>query len=286
MKTQQDSANKKRAKQMAKKLLPSLKVHNQYIQQSKKYCQTFWNSYINTDGIPIKKIELITSDLFRRDYLVGFVNSSWLYEMAPGCNAVATPSLEIGKLKSPPIVLVAANTSLKKNSNLHSIIEHEFVHVNQALNNHFPSNFENTKIDLTEQFIHYVYSEYEANFLQLEFWPKLRPPKKYGLELNEWCFLRGYTQALEKLLLAAILEKFSDKKLFLALNKIPKSLETFLLKLDIETEINFQFIEKLKVFSFQALQVIVQPDDLTASQYLVYKKILKWLEPDLKPQPK
>jgi len=189
--------------------------------------------------------------------------------MAPGCNAVATPSLEIGKLKSPPIVLVEANTSLKKNSDLHSIIEHEFVHVNQALNNHFPSNFENTKIDLTEQFIHYVYAEYEANFLQLEFWPKLRPPKKYGLELNEWCFLRGYTQALEKLLLAAILKKFSDKKLFLALDKIPKSLETFLLKLDMETEINFQFIKKLKVFSFQALQVIVQPDDLTASQHLV-----------------
>lgn len=271
---------------MAKKLLPSLKVHNQYIQKSKNYSQTFRNSYIDTNGIPIKKIELIYSDLFRRDYLVGFVSTSWLHKVAPGCNAVATPSLEIGKLKSPPIVLVAANKDLKKNSNLHSIIEHEFVHVNQALNNNFPSNFENTKIDLIEQFIHYVHAEYEANFLKLEFWPKLRPPTKYGLELKEWCFLRGYTQALEKLLLSAILGKFSDKKLFLALNKIPKSLETFLLKMDIETEINFQFIKRLKVFSFQALQVIVQPDELAESQYLIYEKVLKWLGSDLKPQPK
>ncbi len=112
MKTQQDSANKKRAKQMAKKLLPSLKVHNQYIQKSKNYSQTFGNSYIDTDGIPIKKIELISSDLFRRDYLVGFVSTSWLHKVAPGCNAVATPSLEIGKLKSPRFL--SASNDLNK----------------------------------------------------------------------------------------------------------------------------------------------------------------------------
>jgi hypothetical protein len=181
---------------------------------------------------------------------------------------------------------VPAKKNLKKNSSLHSIVEHEFVHINQALKGHFPSNFENSKVDLTEQFVDYVYAEYEANFLQLERWPQLGPSKTHQLELNEWCFLRGYTQALERLLLAGILGKVSDKKLFLALSKIPKSLEKFLLKFDLQTENTDRFIERLKVFSFQALQMTVRADDLTTSQHLIYEKILKWIGLDLKPLPR
>lgn len=181
---------------------------------------------------------------------------------------------------------MANKKNIRKNSNLHSIVEHEFVHVNQILNGSFPPNFENAKTDLSRQFVHYVYAEYEANFLQLENWPKLRPPRKYGLKLEEWCFLRGYTQALERLLIAAIAEKFSDKKLFLALNKIPKSLKQLLFKLDLETEKTHQFIATFKVFSFKALQIVVRVDNLTVSQYRVYTKILKWLGSDVKPLPK
>ncbi len=271
---------------MAKNLLPDLKIYNQYVKHSKNYRQILKSSYIGLAGVPIEKAELIHSDLFQRDYLVGFVDPSWLSKTAPGCNAIATPCLEIGELKSPPIVLVATRKNIKKNSSLHSIVEHEFVHINQVLNGSFPPNFENAKTDLSRQFVHYVYAEYEANFLQLENWPKLRPPRKYGLELEEWCFLRGYTQALERLLIAAIAEKFSDRKLFLALNKIPTSLKQLLLKLDLETENTHQFIARFKVFSFQALQIVVRVDNLTASQHLVYEKILKWLEPVLKPLPK
>lgn len=286
MKAQQDIANNKRAKQMAKKLLPSLKVQKQYIQDAKSYCDALKSSYVGRPGIPVKRIELIYSDLFQREYLVGFVDPRWLPSVASGCDAVATLSLEIGDLKSPPIVLVPSKKNLKKNSNLHSIVEHEFVHINQALKGHFPSSFEKSKVDLNEQFVDYVYAEYEANFLQLERWPKLGPPKSYELELKEWCFLRGYTQALERLLLVAIMEKFSDKNLFSTLNKIPKSLEKFLLKFDLETENTHRFVKKLKIFSFQALQMIVRADDLTTSQHLKYEKILKWIGSDFKPLPR
>ncbi len=271
---------------MAKNLLPSLKIYNQYIKQSKNYCQILKSTYVGLAGVPIEKLELIHSDLFHREYLVGFVNPEWLSQAAPGCNAIATPSLEILELKSPPIVLVASRKHFKKNSILHSIVEHEIVHVNQVLIGSFPSGFENVKIDLSRQFVDYVYAEYEANFLQLENWPKLRPPQKYGIELEEWCFLRGYTQALERLLTAAIAGNFSDKKLFLALNNIPMYLEQLLFKLDLETETTHEFIARFKVFSFQALQNIVSEDHLSESQYRVYEKILKWLEPDLKPLPK
>ena len=284
--TPTDIANNKRAKKLVSYLLPSAKVHNQYIQCSKKYCQSLESLSVGKAGFPLKKIELLSSDLFHRKYLVGFVSSNWLHQMAPGCNAIATPCLEFGSLKSPPIVLVAAKAIPNKNSKLHSIIEHEFVHINQVLNGRFPSNFKNSKIDLVAQFTQYVYAEYEANFLQLEFWPKLRPPKKFGFELKEWCFLRGYTQALEQFLLAGILGNFSEQKLFSALDKIPKSLEKFLSNLDLETEINLRFIKKLKIFSLQASQMVVQPGNLTPSQHRAYEKILKWVEPDLKPQPK
>jgi hypothetical protein len=74
VKVQQDIANNKRAKQMAKKLLPSLKVHKKYIKDAKSYCDNLRNSYVGRQGIPLKKIELIYSDLFQREYLVGFVD--------------------------------------------------------------------------------------------------------------------------------------------------------------------------------------------------------------------
>lgn len=263
-----------------------MKIYNQYVKRCKNYSQILKSSYIGIPSVPIKKIEFIRSDLFDRKYLVGFVNRSWLSKTAPGCNAIATPSLEIGELKSPPIVLVASKAILKRNSRLHSILEHEFVHVNQALNNDFPSNFTSSKTDLSDQFIHYVCAEYQANFLQLETWPKLRPPEKYGLKLEEWCFLRGYTQALERLLRSAIEEKISDKKLFSTLNKIPKTLRKLLPTLDLETETTLRFIERFKIFSFQALQIVAPVDNLTASQSSVYKKILIWSGSELEPLPK
>lgn len=120
MKTKQDIANKRKAKQMAKNLLPGLNIYNQYIKHSKNYCQILKNSYVGLAGFPIEKVELIHSDLFHREYLVGFVDPNWLSKTAPGCNAIATPGLDIGELKSPPIVLVATNKNIKKNSSLHS----------------------------------------------------------------------------------------------------------------------------------------------------------------------
>lgn len=277
--------NRKKAKQMAKNVLPSLKIYSQYIKLSQVYCETLRNSYSKATALPIKEATLMYSDLFSQDYLIGFVARDWLAMTAPGCNAIATMSLEIGKLSSPPIVLVAGKRNLKKNSSFQSIIEHEFVHINQALIGQFPTNFESDKTDLCQQFVNYVYAEYEANFLQLEYWPKLRPPAKYGLSLEEWCFLRGYTQALERLLLSAITEKFSDKKLFSCLNKIPKSLEKMLPKLDADTEIGHQFISRLKVFSFQALQMVANVDRLPSQQGRMYKKILEWIGTDLEPLP-
>lgn len=133
MKIQEDIANQKRVKRMVKKLLPCRLVYNQYIKNSYSYCHILKNSNIDKNSIPIQRIELIFSDLFRKNYLVAFVNPNWLSRVAPGCNAAATPCLEFEGLKSPPIVLVSARAKFKKNSSMHSIIEHEFVHINQAL---------------------------------------------------------------------------------------------------------------------------------------------------------
>lgn len=286
MTVEQNIKDRRKAKQMVKTILPNLKIYNQYVNRCRTFAQVLNCSNFGKSRIPIKKVELIHSDLFDRKYLVGFVNQSWLAKTAPGCNAIATPCLEIGELKSPPIVLVGSISILKRNSSLHSILEHEFVHVNQALNDDFPSNLTNPNANLTDQFIRYVFAEYQANFLQLETWPKLRPPKKYGLTLAEWCFLRGYTQALERLLLSAIEETFTEKKLFFTLNKIPKSLRKLLLMLDLETENTFNFIDRFKMFSFKALEIVAPIDNFAANQTHVYKELLKWIGSESKPLPK
>ena len=69
--------NRKKAKQMAKNVLPSLKIYSQYIKLSQVYCETLRNSYSKATALPIKEATLMYSDLFSQDYLIGFVARDW-----------------------------------------------------------------------------------------------------------------------------------------------------------------------------------------------------------------
>jgi hypothetical protein len=142
------------------------------------------------------------SELFRREYLVAEVDSAWLDRLAPGCDAVTAPiGTRSQGLDLPPLVLVPESNRRVAGAEFASVVEHEIVHVNQMLRGVSPDEeMSAAKGDQRARFIDVVRCEYEANLLQLVRWPSLFP-HQYGLTLDRWCALRGWTQALEKAVL-------------------------------------------------------------------------------------
>jgi hypothetical protein len=264
---------------LIKSLRVSKKTHARYIDEAKWFCRSYDEllDHLSKSNVVLKKTALVKSDLFGLEYLVGYVDPTWLKMTAPGCNAIATTSFQFGELGSPPIVLLPNQKKSKKNSAMHSIIEHEFVHINQALRDRFPSNFEDSIIDLSQQFVEYAHAEFEANYLQLSFWPELSP-KQYKITLKDWCFLRGYTQALERFLLSGILGKFPEEELFSTLQELPAELRKLLVKIGSHSETNLLFIKQLKPFSVNALSNMISVESLNRLQVRTYKRVLEWTQ--------
>jgi hypothetical protein len=78
-----------------------------------------------------------------------------------------------------------------------SILEHELVHVNQAIRGTLPFRQPHAELDAAiSTFFGVVRSEFDANLLQLARWPKFFPHERVP-SLEFWCVLRGLAEALE-----------------------------------------------------------------------------------------
>jgi hypothetical protein len=140
--------------------------------------------------VDVTRAELRRSKLFGRHYLVAYVEGDW----PSGSDARAMLPNDRTR---PPLVLLPTQHMQHRRNELISILEHEFVHINQFLTNAFPcSRSPRTVRSILRNFFQTTAAEYEANLLQLTRWPHLYQPSR-GLSLDRWCTLRGYTQALE-----------------------------------------------------------------------------------------
>src|SRR3954466_528382 len=79
-------------------------------------------------GTQVRELVKRRSLLYERDYLLAFVDAEWIGAIAPGCDAIAS-----NNEGAPPLVLLPRELQP-------GIVEHEFVHINQALMGTFPSN--------------------------------------------------------------------------------------------------------------------------------------------------
>jgi hypothetical protein len=200
---------------LLKIVTPSIKVHQNYLDE----VELFINSHNDFSNLTkghgqkphIKKLKLVHSEVFNREYLVAFADDDWFNTVAYPFNAATTPSLLSYNLPSPPLVIVSEINSRAKNKNFLSILEHEFVHVNQAIQNNFPdtSNFSHEPFRLL---INYTFAEYQAYFIQYYHFPEVY---KEALEtcdysLENFSIVRGYVQALEALVLNICLGQLSS----------------------------------------------------------------------------
>ena len=242
---------------LLRKLTPSKFAHQKYLCQVAEFTDQCSSLFLDLEEaheyVPISELNVIRSELFGREYLVAYVDSDWLGSLAPYCDAVATPELNMGRFLSPPMVLAPETKSRSKGVIFRSTLEHEFVHVNQAILGRFPE-LNGIKNRPFQCFLEHVQAEYEANFLQLFRWPKLySKAKAQGLSLEEWCVLRGYTQALEKVVAAVLDGKLSKIQVERLLKECQKKLPSGLQQLGLDRKTASEFANRLPPYLAQAV---------------------------------
>src|SRR5262245_49420960 len=108
---------------------PSPAVYRRYLKDARSFISHFQNA--TGSEILLCNFELKNSILFGREYLIGHTSNEWFEQENPGCDAT-TSQISSGELRTFPLVIVPEKTR-SSSEFLPSILEHEFVHVNQAL---------------------------------------------------------------------------------------------------------------------------------------------------------
>lgn len=266
-------AEKKKFDKILKSLTPKMAAYREY----RILVDEFLDQYSTLPwkkSLPIKNFKVVKSKLFKREFLVGYATKTWINEVAPGCNAIATTSIKLGGLESPPIVLVPAQYKINQTEENLSILEHEFVHICQAINGKFPSDFNEKSKDLIGIYIKNCQAEYQANYLQLTKWPYLFPVET-GLSLNEWCVLRGITQSLEFFLQAGIQGNFSEKRLLAVLKALPEISSSTLKKSDLD-ELRISSLLKYPESLVQKSLAILSLQSSEITESAVFEKLVIW----------
>ncbi len=159
----------------------------------------------------VRKLELRPSVIFQREYLIAWVDPVWLARVAPSCDAIASSLEPVVGFAPPPMIIAPETRRRSRSAEFTSVIEHEIVHVNQALRGAFrwastPASIE----ELLSSFFIHTAMEFEAELLQRTRWPH-RLLSRLGLTLPQWCLLRGYTQAVEHVLRDLAHERIAEQ---------------------------------------------------------------------------
>lgn len=187
------------AKQIVRAASADLATHREYIEHAQHLVAMDLPSLtLGTIDSQIR-FEMRRSIVFRRSYLVGWVPANVLTSLAPNCDAIAVPSLlPFGELT--PFVLAPSARRRNVSDHFCSVLEHEFVHLNQLLSDVVVPNYESQSAStIVDAFFQHQRIEHEAYLVQSVRWPKVAPPPE-PLSFNMWCLLRSHTQALERAL--------------------------------------------------------------------------------------
>ncbi len=200
------------------------------------------------DGGTSLTLRLLDSVLFRKKYLIGFVEDGWFAGDFPGHDAVACV---VRNDVIPPLALIPRKRMRSRSEVFHSILEHELIHVNQAIKGTLPSREPKEQLrGAISAFFDVVRSEYDANFLQLARWPGLFPQREVK-SLEYWCALRGLGEATE----AAVTGAFcSSEMLPSLLTALPDSHEEDLAKYQIDGSLASSLAKRLGHFVCVAVQ--------------------------------
>lgn len=258
MVTNQD---KKAAAEIIKRLRPTKKLHTEYLKSAQSCMANFkyYKSLMPKELSNLYKMEIVHSLNFDLNYLVAFANKKWLSALAPSCDAVASSDFQFANIKAPPLVIVPGKNISKKPGTL-SILEHEFVHVNQAILGQI-SNLDSCELKdktLFEHLMRHTVAEFEAHVIQLVNDPTLLPPPEYKMTLIQWCYLRAFTSGLERLVLRMLQNKISKNNLDNFINYLKANIENGFLKNNLDLKVATEYVKSMDYFVSAAFKNIAE----------------------------
>jgi hypothetical protein len=221
---------------LRRRLTPSTAQHRAYLRQVAAYiaeCRAAPPRLVHDRAVGrVTALELWRSRLFGRRYLVAYVEAPWYRAAAPASEAM-TSTLS-GTAALPPLVIVPHRRRRPRSARFRAIIEHEFVHINQAiLGTLLASPRGPAGRRLASLFFTRWRTEYEAHALQAFRWPRFFP-HGFGLSLGHWCALRGYADALEAIFVAAWRGECRPRDLATFLDRLPGRLRGWLRQLGLD----------------------------------------------------
>ncbi len=248
---------------LLRKLTPSSSTYRKYRQQVGDYMYFVGWALPGKGHLPLRMARLRRSTLFNGlEYLVAYVDDGWLNRVAPGCDAISSAMMgprseEDEWMNFPPLVFLPETKRRARNNTFRSIVEHEIVHINQAILGTFPTLPAKPRAeDLLDQMSREMTAEYEACFLQTARWPT-QYHIEYNLSLGHWCLLRGYTQALEHHLLTLAEMDFSPNEAERFLEKISTSLAEMLRRIGATEDIAIWFLSRFNDHLLIAMDQVI-----------------------------
>jgi hypothetical protein len=237
---------------LRRRLTPNAEKHRAYLRRVGAYiaqCRVAPPRLAHDGQIGgITALELWRSLLFGRHYLVAYVEASWYHAVAPASDAMTST---LSGVDAPPLVIVPHQR--RRSERFREIIEHEFVHINQAiLGRLLPSPRGSARQRLANLFFTRFRNEYEAHLLQAMRWPH-SVPHGFGLSLEHWCVLRGYTDALEAIFIAAWGREARPRDVTTFLDDLPGRLRRWLRELGVDVTLSSWFRQHLVIHVAVAL---------------------------------
>jgi len=214
------------------------------------------------------------------DYLVAYVDDEWLRRIAPECDAIASPmsgrrAENLAGLQLPPFVFLPESKRRTRSAGFGSVVEHEFVHVNQALLAMLP---EMPAARGADELLDYLAArtavEFEACFVQEVRCP-IQHPAALELSLGHWCLLRGYTQALEDVLHAVVELDARPEAVMRFLETLESSLPAVLGRAGADCDLSW-FQERLASHFAIAVQNVAAPFP-AAMDHPAFRAVALWL---------
>lgn len=283
---QPSRAELRRAEQILKKLTPSPDAYREYRAQVDDY-RTLARVVIQLQhpriitGFRMRRSKLFDD----RQYLTAFVLDEWLHEIAPSCDAICSVGSDLQAhpdmgVRPPPLVFIPDSKRGARGDAHRSVVEHELVHVNQAIIGFFPEPaLEPRASALIDFFVCLTTAEFEASLVQVTRWTDTVPAEA-DVTLEHWCLVKGYSQALERAVLMLADQSFSAREAREFLDTLHSSLPDLLGQVGVDEELASWFATRTSVHLFIAVQSVAAhfPHVLDSRGF---RAAVRWLESGL-----
>ena len=273
------------------RLTPPPAVHEEYRRRVDSYLWMTGPALRAGQPGGVTALKLRRSELFEgREYLIAYVADEWLRGIAPNSDAIASPMVEPSAendllMQVPPLVFLPQSKRRARSNEFRSIVEHEIVHINQALLGTFPEPpVGGTAAELLDHLVARTACEYEACFLQGVRWPT-EHPAQLSVTLEHWCLARGYTQALEHILLAVVQMDVRPVEVERFLDLLASSLPDHLRRMGADDLLASWFQERLETHLAMAIQQVMTPHP-AVMEHEAFRAAGRWLRPRLGIAPK